>query len=87
MNTPNAAKIVEIGLNYPELGSKEIMELFGVSRSTAVHYKKPVLEEMQKRGIRTWNPRNISTKIAFELWGFDVPEAERSLQRLRRLAY
>lgn len=86
MNAPTVAKIVEIGLNYPELGSREIMALFGVSRSTAVHYKKPVQEVMEARGIRAWSPRNINTKVAYEVWGFDLAEAERSLYRLTQAA-
>ena len=85
MKTPDIAKIVEIGLGYPEIGNAQIMDMFDVSRTTALRMKKRVRDEMIKRSVRTWNPQNINTRIAFELWGFDVSAAEQAYKRLQRL--
>lgn len=83
--TPDVKQIAHVGLSYPEIGNAQIMELFGVSRATALKLKKEVQQEMAKRGKRTWNPNNINTKIAFETWGLDVDQAERACKRLQRL--
>lgn len=83
--TPTVSKIVEIGLNYQEFGTRQIMELFDVGRSAAVRIKNEVKAEMLKRKIYTWNPTNINTRLAFELWGFDLESAERAYKKLTQL--
>jgi hypothetical protein len=85
MKPPEVAKIVEIGLTYPEIGNQQIMELFDISGTYASQMKKQVQREMVSRGIYTWNPKNVNTKIAFEVWGINLEQAEKAYRKLKQL--
>ena len=85
MKRPELRKAIEIYYSCPEIGNPEIKELSGVASSTAVRIKKAVLEEMAKRHIRTWLPRHINTKLAYEMWGIDIADYEKRLKKLEQL--
>ena len=82
---PDIEKALKIYYSLPEIGTKEIKDLFGVGSTCATSMKKKVREEMAKRGVRNYYPNTIKTNIAFEVWGLDIDDLERRLKALRRL--
>lgn len=68
------------------IGSEQIRELFGVkSSSTIARIKKEVRQKQIEEGIKVWDPRTIDTDTAFEVWGLDVKELEKSYKKMTAL--
>jgi len=61
MIAPDVAKIVEIGLKYPEIGNKQIVELFGASPTK--------VSRMKRRPGGTNSEGGKGNNIAPLLWG------------------
>lgn len=76
---------VRIYYSCPELGTKDIMELFSCSATTAVRLKNPVRELQQERGILTFSDRTVNTRCAYEAWRIDIKEMEQRLMKLQEL--
>ena len=71
---------------YPEIGNKEIKELFGGLGSAALtKYKKAVQEEQIKQDVKTSQLHTINTEVAYEVWGIDVAELEKRRDKLKKL--
>ncbi len=76
---------VRIYYSCPELGTKEIMELFSCSRATAIRLKTPVRDLQKDRGILTFSDRTVNTRCAYEAWHIDIKEMERRWMKLQEL--
>ncbi|MGN0148790.1 MAG: hypothetical protein ACI4C7_00895 [Clostridia bacterium] len=77
---------LRIYYTYPEIGNKEMRELFGnTSNDTISRYKKAVREEQDKRKVRTSQMNTINTEVAYDVWGIDVKDLERRRDKLKRL--
>ena len=70
---------------YPEIGNKEIKELFGLGSATLTKYKKAVQEEQIKQNVKTSQLYTINTEMAYEVWGIDVAELEKRRDKLKKL--
>lgn len=71
---------------YPEIGNKEIRELFGsLSSATVSKYKRAVQEEQIKQNVKTCQMNTINTELAYVVWGIDVADLERRKEKLNKL--
>ena len=66
-------------------GNKDIMEMFGVSASTADRLKKLARMQEEEEGIQCRNTRFVNPDAAFRAWSLDIGRMEASLKRLREL--
>ena len=85
MRNPDIELALKIYYTMPEIGTPEIKKLFDVKDTKAVNLKKQVKIEMAKQGIRCFIPNHINTKLAFDIWGINIPEYENNLKHLQRL--
>lgn len=76
---------VKIYYTYPELGTDEVIQLFGCSKATATRMKKRARERQIREGVITFSDANINTKIAYKEWGLDIADLERRMVRYRRI--
>lgn len=76
---------LRIYYSYPEIGTPEIMRLFGVGDSKAWALKKPVQKAQIEAGIIVLDKTCINTELAFKVWGIDVEDIERRLKKLEKL--
>lgn len=77
---------VRIYYQYPEIGSGEIRELFGITgSSTVAKLKKSALNKMTENGIKRFVASKVNTKCAYEAWGIDVDDLEKRLSKLQKL--
>lgn len=77
---------LRIYYTYPEIGNKEIRELFGnIGNSTMSKYKQPVLDMQAERGVYTSQRSTVNTEIAYEVWGIDVEDLEHRRSKLKKL--
>ena len=81
----SAETALEIYYTYPEIGTAEIMRLFGCGRSTASRLKKSARAEQEKQGRKTFSDAGVNTKCAFTAWHIDVNELERCVIKLQKL--
>lgn len=73
----NLDKAVELYNAGPYIGTKEIMELFGVSDNTAAKLKKLALAKQEEKGRSRWDSRAVSIDCAYEAWGLDIDDLKR----------
>ena len=76
---------VELFYTYPELGTEQIIELFGCSKSTATRLKEMARKLQDERGILTFSSVAVNTKCAYDAWHIDVELLEKRLIRLKKL--
>lgn len=76
---------VRIFYSCPELGTKDIMELFSCSPSTANRLKEPVRKLQKERDILTFTDHTVNTQCAYEAWHIDIKEMERRAAKLSKL--
>ena len=75
---------LDIYYKYPEIGTPEIMRLFGCGRSTAGTLKRRAREVQDQQQKLTFSPLNVNTKCAFEAWHIDVADLEKRALKLQR---
>ena len=80
----NIEDALEIYYSYQEIGTTEIIRLFGCGRSTATRLKKLAREEQERQGIITFSDLNVNTKCAFTAWCIDVSDLEKRVVKLRK---
>ena len=68
-----------------EIGTSDIMKLFGRGRHTAARYKKIAYDEMVAQRKQNMQHHCVPTKIAFEAWGINIEDLEERLAKLRKL--
>ena len=77
---------VRIYYAFPEIGNKEIRELFGnICSSTISKYKKAVQDVQTKNNIVTAGLNTVDTETAFTVWGLDIKDLERRRKKLKEL--
>lgn len=76
-------KAVEYYYKYFEIGTPEIMQLFGCSRYTALQLKKTARELQEKNGKQSFSSLNVNTRCAYKAWGIDIDDIERRVLRLQ----
>ena len=85
MKPPKWEVALDLATSKNELSTQDIMALFDVKKSTAQGYKSKVLEQQAKEKVKSWYSSHVNIKIAFELWGIDVAEIEKKLQKRKFL--
>ena len=80
---------LRIYYEYPEIGNKQLIELFGekTSGATFAKYKRAALEEQMKDGVFTANVNTVNTEIAYKVWGIDVEDLEKRYRKLLKLGF
>ena len=82
----NLAEAIEMYYAQPELSNEDIKKLFGVTGSaTIAKLKRPVLDEMKKRGVVPWSQYGVNTEVAFDVWCFDIKDLEKRHKKLLEL--
>ncbi len=76
---------LRIYYTYPEIGSAEIKELFGVADATATNMKRPVREQQIKDKVMVLDRHCVNTEVAFKVWGIDIDDIERRIKKLEEL--
>lgn len=77
---------VRIYYEYPELGNKEISELFEpISSSTITKLKHIAFERAQEYGIKTNYLYTVNTDNAYKAWGLDIDDLIMRLNTLKSL--
>ncbi|MCL2562647.1 MAG: hypothetical protein FWE08_01245 [Oscillospiraceae bacterium] len=71
---------------YPELGNKQIIELFGdISHTTVAKIKKYVKDEQYQRDIFSYGANTVNTEVAYQVFGLDISDLESRLEKIRAL--
>lgn len=76
---------LKIYYTYPELGSDEIKELFGVSDGVASTMKKSVRKKQIEENVMVLDKYCVNTELAFKVWGIDIEDIERRVKKLEKL--
>lgn len=85
MHTPDIEQAVRLYYLKPEIDRNDIVELWGMSLSSANKFKNKVLIAMAAQNVKSWIPHSVNTKIAFEVAGIDIADYETRLKKLRQL--
>ena len=89
MNIPPITSIdnaLQIFYKHSEIGNKEINVLFGkLSSATMSRLKKTVKKEMDSSNTFSYGLYKVNTKIAYCVWGIDVPDLEKRRKKLKDL--
>ncbi len=85
MYAPNMEHAIRLFYSKSELDNEDILDLFGISKTTLRRKKNEVLKVMAQKGVKSWIPHTVNTKVAFEVWGIDVDDYERRLKKLNQL--
>lgn len=85
MKNPDIETALRLYYSQPEIGSREIKELFDVKETVAQRMKNEVKRVMANRNIKAFLPYSINTRVAFEVWKIDVEDYEKRLKKLREL--
>ena len=85
MNRPDPETALRFYYTQTEINSADIKILFKCCGGTASRLKKQVLDEMAKRGVKTWLPGNVDIVTAYDVWKIDVERMEKQLLKLQRL--
>ncbi|MDR0249541.1 MAG: hypothetical protein LBI44_07830 [Oscillospiraceae bacterium] len=82
-NIENAVRVYYL---YPEIGNKEIAEIFGDRHSSCkiAALKQMVREEMINRNVRSFGIHTVNTGIAYEVWGLNIDDLEKRMEKLRK---
>ena len=70
----NMKTAIDVYVNSPDIGTKEIQQLFDCSPSTARRLKRAVIEEQEKRGLSLYADGIVHTRLAFEVWHIDIKD-------------
>ena len=89
MNIPQIADIetaIIIYYRYPEIGTKEISQLFCKhSKSTISRLKKLAQQQMLADNMYTLGMYKLNTKCAYKAWRIDVDDLEKRRNKLQKL--
>lgn len=71
---------------YPQLGNKEIKQIFGrIGSSKICELKKLARDKMQDMDQPLWNNKTVNTDAAFIAWGIDVQLLEKRYAKLKKM--
>ena len=89
MNIPQITDIdtaINIYYRYPEISTKEIIQLFKKhSKGTVSRLKKLAQKRMIEDDIYSLGMYKINTECAYKAWGIDVNDLERRRYKLQKL--
>jgi len=89
MNIPQLTDIdiaIKIYYLFPEIGSKEIAQLFRKhSKSTINRLKKLAQKYMVAESVYTHGMYKINTECAYKAWGIDIEDLEKRRDKLQKL--
>ncbi len=89
MNIPQISNIdtaLRIFYQYPEIGTREIMELFQTcSKSTVSRLKRLAHNRMVEDDVYSHSLYKVHTGSAYKAWGIDIEDLERRRNKLRKL--
>lgn len=85
VRTPDIETAVLMYYEKTELTTADIKKLFEMGNTQAAKIKKQVKQTMAERGVKSWLPNSINTKVAYEVWGINIEDYERRLEKLKRL--
>lgn len=83
MNVPTDVQInTAVSLYYAktELTTRDIMDIFDCSETTARNLKKAARTVQDTEGTPSYNARAVNTETAFRVWGLDIKRLERAQQ-------
>jgi len=76
---------ISVYYRYPEIGNKQIIELFGdISHTTIAKIKKHVKDEMYQQDIFSYGANTVNTEIAYQVFGLDISDLEHRLTKLQQ---
>lgn len=79
---------VRIYYAYPQMGNKQIVELFGsIGHSRITALKELAQGLTRERNGMLRDERSVKTSDAYEAWGLDIGELERNLRKLQKLGF
>ena len=81
----NLAAAVALYYEKNELGTDDVMRIFGCSRSTAGKLKNRAREQMRLDAVPSWNQMMVNTEAGYKSWGLDIDKMKQSLAQLKRL--
>lgn len=81
----NIATAVKVYWEKIDIGTADIIKLFGVGKDKALRIKKTAQALQEDRGIPFRDLNSVSTAIAYEAWGFDISDLEKRLHKLKKL--
>lgn len=85
MKTPDIEIAVNLYYAKPELASDDVKSLFSCGSTTAIRLKNQARKEMASRGVKSWLPSSVNTRVAFDVWGIDITDYENRLKKLQSL--
>ena len=89
LNIPQITSIenaLRIYYRHPEIGNKQIIELFGnISHTTIAKIKKYVRDEMYQQEKISFGTNTVNTEIAYQVFGLDISDLEKRLMKLQEL--
>ena len=85
MKSPDIETAVRLYYEKTELTSSDIKALFDTKDTQTAKLKKQVKQRMAEKGVKSWLPKSVNTKVAFEVWGIEIEDFESRLKALRRL--
>jgi len=89
MNIPQLTNIdtaIYIYYRYPEIGTKEITQLFGkYSKSSINRLKILAKKRMIEDSVYTHGMYKLNTVSAYKAWGIDIEDLEKRRDKLQKL--
>ena len=76
---------VRIFYTYPDLGTKQVQELYDCGRSKAAELKAIARKLQDEKGIVKYSSSTVNTRCAYEAWGIDIEDLEKRLVIARKL--
>lgn len=77
---------VSVFYRYPQLGNKQIRELFGnIGDARCVALKRLAFDLMNERGIMCYNDVVVNTDVAYDAWGINIADLERRMKKMNQL--
>lgn len=84
MHAPKIEDAVKMYDENTEIGTAEIMKLFGCGRCTAANKKKIAKQAMAREGKRCFLPQNVNVEVAFAVWGIDIELFKRKYNEMQK---
>ena len=79
-------KVLEIYYSpNPEIGVKEIEQLFSCGRTTAQRLRTVAQDAMIQEGIKSFNDYKVNTEVAFRAWNIDILKVENNYRKMMKL--
>ena len=76
---------LRIYYTFPEIGSAQIKELFGIGENKACELKNIARKAQIENEIMVLDKCNVNTETAFKAWGIDIDDVEKRLRKLEKL--